>query len=205
MHRGETIRQWKLAPPPEQIIWTHDESGPLGKLPPHATQWLSRWRRELDLRADARGKAPWWRIFRTESAIATSPRVAWSDFGKSPRAAVLEANDPTVLLNSCYVAHCGDLTDAYTLAAILNSPVAAAWLNALAEPARGGYRRYLGWTVALMPVPTDWARARRLLAPLAERAMRGEIPGADALLDATLRAYRVHESEVEPLLLWNSR
>jgi len=205
LHRGETIRQWKLAHPPEQIIWTHDERGPLGKLPPHATQWLSRWRRDLELRTDARGKAPWWRIFRTESAIATSPRVAWSDFGKSPRAAVLEASDPTVLLNSCYVAHCGDLTDAYTLAAILNSPVVAAWLNALAEPARGGYHRYLGWTVALMPVPIDWPRARRLLAPLAERATRGEIPGADALLDATLRAYRVHETDVEPLLLWNSR
>jgi len=118
---------------------------------------------------------------------------------------VLEANDPTVLLNSCYVAHCNDLTDAYTLAAILNSPVVAAWLNALAEPARGGYRRYLGWTVALMPVPINWTRARRLLAPLAERAMRGEMPGADALLDATLRAYLVHERDVEPLLLWNSR
>ena len=205
LHRGETIRRWKLSPPPEQIIWTHDESGPIGKLPPQTTQWLSRWRRELELRTDARGKAPWWRIFRTESAIATSPRVAWADFGKSPRAAVVEANDPTVLLNSCYVAHCGDLTDAHTLAAILNSPVAAAWLNALAEPARGGYRRYLGWTVALMPVPIDWARARRLLAPLAERAMRGEIPGPDALLDATLRAYRVDEIDVVPLLLWNSR
>ena len=205
LHRGETIRRWRLAPPPEQIIWTHDENGPLRKLPPQATQWLSRWRRELELRTDARGKVPWWRIFRTESAIAKSPRVAWADFGKSPRAAVLEANDPTVLLNSCYVAHCNDLTDAYTLAALLNSPVVAAWLNALAEPARGGYRRYLGWTVALMPVPIDWARARRLLAPLAERAMRGEIPGADALLEATFRAYRVNESDVEPLLLWNSR
>jgi hypothetical protein len=205
LHRGETIRRWKLAPPPEQIIWTHNERGPLKKLPPRATQWLSRWRGELELRTDARGRAQWWRIFRTESAIATSPRVAWSDFGKSPRAAVLEANDPTVLLNSCYVAHCNDLIDAYTLAALLNSPVVAAWLNALAEPARGGYRRYLGWTVALMPVPIDWARARRFLGPLAERAVRGKIPGADALLDATLRAYRVHEIDVEPLLLWNSR
>jgi len=205
LHRGETIRRWKLASPPEQIIWTHDESGPLRKLPPRATQWLNRWRRELELRTDARGKGPWWRIFRTESAMTTSPRVAWSDFGKSPRAAVLEANDRTVLLNSCYVVHCNDPTDAFTLAAILNSPVVAAWLNALAEPARGGYRRYLGWTVALMPVPVDWMRARRLLAPLAKRAMQGEIPGADALLAATLRAYRVHERDVEPLLLWNSR
>ena len=205
VHRGESIRRWTLAPPPEQMIWTHDEHGPLSKLPPRATEWLSRWRRELDLRTDARGKSPWWRIFRTESANATSPRVAWSDFGKAPRAAVLEANDATVLLNSCYVAQCTDLADAHTLATLLNSPVVAAWLNALAEPARGGYRRYLGWTVALMPLPIDWPRARRILAPFAERATRGEMPGADELLDATLRAYRLLETDIEALLLWNSQ
>ena len=205
VHRGESIRRWKLAPPPEQMIWTHDQHGPLSQLPPQATEWLNRWRRELELRTDARGKSPWWRIFRTESASTTSPRVAWSDFGKAPRAAVLEANDPTVLLNSCYVAQCADLTDAYTLATLLNSPVVAAWLNALAEPARGGYRRYLGWTVALMPLPIDWPRARRILAPLAERAMTGAIPGADELLDATLRAYRLCETDIEALLLWNSQ
>jgi hypothetical protein len=87
----------------------------------------------------------------------------------------------------------------------LNSPVTAAWLNALAEPARGGYHRYLGWTVALLPLPSNWSRARRLLAPIAELATSGDAPGADALLDASLRAYGLRESEVEPLLLWNSQ
>jgi hypothetical protein len=187
------------------MIWTHDERGPLPKLPPRAAEWLNQWRHELELRTDARGRSPWWRIFRTESATPTSPRVAWSDFGKSPRAAAIEANDPTVLLNSCYVAHCTDHTDAYALVVLLNSPIVAAWLNAIAEPARGGYRRYLGWTVALMPVPVDWPRARRLLAPLAESAMSGQIPGADAVLEVALRAYRVSESDVEALLLWNNQ
>jgi hypothetical protein len=118
---------------------------------------------------------------------------------------VLHASDSTVLLNSCYVIRCDDLIDAYTLAALLNAPIVAAWLNALAEQARGGYHRYLGWTVALMPLPLDWPAARRLLAPLARLAISGDPPGADALLTASLRAYGLRESEVEPLLLWNGR
>jgi hypothetical protein len=203
LHRGESIHPWKLRPPPEQIVWTHDSLGPLARLPPHALHWLGRWKRELEARSDARVSARWWTVFRTESAASSSPRVAWSDFGRAPRAAVLHANDPTVLLNSCYVARCRDLADAYTLAALLNSPIVAAWLNALAEPARGGYRRYLGWTVSLMPLPTDWSAARDKLAPIAERAMSGSPPDADMLLAAVLKAYHLREADVEPLLLWN--
>lgn len=203
LHRGESIRPWKLRAPPEQIIWTHDDRGPLSRLPPHASQRLGKWRRELEARSDARGSGPWWTIFRTESAASSSPRVAWSDFGRRPRAAVLEAGDTTVLLNSCYVARCRDAGDAYTLAVLLNSPIAAAWLNALAEPARGGYRRYLGWTVSLLPLPTDWSSARDRLSPIAERAMSGSPPDADTLLAAVLKAYHLRERDVEPLLLWN--
>ena len=203
LHRGESIRPWKLRAPPERIIWTHDDRGPLSRLPQHAHHWLGKWKRELETRSDARDTSRWWTIFRTESAAASSPRVAWSDFGRAPRAAVLEANDPTVLLNSCYVARCRDIEDAYTLAALLNSPIIAAWLNALAEPARGGYRRYLGWTVSLMPLPADWSAARERLVPIAERAMSGSPPDADTLLAAVLKAYRLREYDVEPLLLWN--
>jgi len=203
LHRGESIRPWKLRAPPEQIIWTHDERGPLSRLPPHAAQWLGKWKRELEARSDARGSGPWWTLFRTESAASSSPRVAWSDFGRCPRAAVLEAGDTTVLLNSCYVARCRDDLDAYTLAVLLNSPIVAAWLNALAEPARGGYRRYLGWTVSQMPLPTDWSAARDKLAPIADRAINGAPPDADTLLAAVLKAYHLRERDVEPLLLWN--
>jgi methylase of polypeptide subunit release factors len=205
LHRGESIRAWSLAPPPERIIWTHDERGPLRELPPNARHWLSKWKWELERRSDSRAGSRWWAIFRSESADSSLPRVGWSDFGRSPRAAVLEAADPTVLLNSCYVVRCESLTDAQALATLLNSPVLAAWLNALAEPARGGYHRYLGWTVALMPVPADWCAARKILAPVAERAMRGAPPDSDTLLSAVLHAYRLDETDVEPLLLWNYR
>ena len=144
-------------------------------------------------------------MFRTESASSSSPRVVWSDFGRSPRAAVLDANDSSVFLNSCYVVRCDALADAHALAALLNSPIAAAWLNALAEPARGGYHRYLGWTVALLPLPSNWARAREILAPITERAIRAAPPGTDTLLAAVTDAYRLTAEDVEPLLLWDYR
>jgi len=171
-------------------------------LPPHAARWLARWRRALMQRADARHRARGWSLFRTESARFDLPRVVWCDVGREPRASVLEANDPRVPLNSCYVARCADACDAYAFAALLNAPLARAWLDALAEPARGGYHRYLGWTLSLLPVPTDWARARRILSPLAERAVR-ECPPSDVeLMEASLDAYGVRRSAVAPLVAW---
>jgi hypothetical protein len=108
-----------------------------------------------------------------------------------------------VPLNSCYVAICPSERDALALAAILNSALAEAWLSALAEPARGGYRRFLGWTMALLPIPRDWPRARDLLAPLAEGAMAQDAPESQVdLLEACLAAYRVRRQDVAPLLTW---
>jgi hypothetical protein len=144
----------------------------------------------------------WWSLFRTEAADCSRARVVWSDFGRRPRAALLGAGDNTVPLNSCYVVPCDDNVDALTLTTLLNSPVAAAWLNAVAEPARGGWHRYLAWTVALLPLPRDWPRARHILAPLAERALLGDAPTDDELYDAACAAYRVRRCDVAPLVAW---
>jgi len=170
-----------------------------------AVRWLAPWRRRLAARADLRGTRAWWSLFRTEGATASAPRVVWSDFGRSPRAAVIATGDPTVPLNSCYVLACPDLDDALALAALLNSRLAAAWLNAIAEPARGGWHRYLGWTMSLLPLPSDWARARSILAPLAERAACDSAPTDAELLDAVCRAYRLKHVDVAPLLAWEHR
>jgi hypothetical protein len=129
-------------------------------------------------------------------------RVIWSDIGKKPRAFVLEAGDRTVPLNSCYVARSPSRDDALTLAAILNSPLAAAWLAAIAEPARGGYQRFLGWTVARLPLPRDWAHAVKLLAPISQSAIDGAPPDRATLTDLTIRAYRMKAADVSPLLIW---
>ncbi|HUF26499.1 MAG TPA: DNA methyltransferase [Gemmatimonadaceae bacterium] len=203
--RGETLAAW-VARPTEHILWTHSKEGaPLDRLPPLAGRWLSSWRGRLAARADARGSARWWSLFRTDAAMCDRPRIVWGDFGKVPRAAVLPGGDPTVPLNSCYVVRCHDALDADALAALLNSPVAAAWLALLAEPARGGYKRYLGWTMARFPIPREWEHARATLAPLAWRARAGDVPSQHELAGAAVRAYRLRMPEIAPLLAWASR
>ncbi len=205
--RGETVRPWACNGDRERIVWPCDERGAaLRDLPPRARRWLAHYRHRLAARSDARGANSWWALFRTEGACYDVPRVAWADFGRRPRAVVLPAGDRTVPLNTCYVIRCADAGDAYTLAAILNSSAAAAWLHVLAEPARGGFRRYLGWTMARLPLPADWQRARRLLAPLVTRSETAGVPPAipDAvLLDGVLAAFGVDQRDVAPLLRWS--
>lgn len=190
-----------LTGPREYLVWPHDDRGqPRRSLPPLARQWLLPWQDALSARTDLHGRFPWWSVFRTEGAANGQPRVVSADFGLTPRATVLEPGEPHVALNSCYVVSCATSNDAYALATILNSSLAAAWLNSLAEPARGGYRRYLGWTLSLLPIPTDWSRARALLAPIGERAMRGDVSDEQEILNAVLDAYQLDRAHVHHIL-----
>lgn len=205
--RGEHLRAWTLAPHAGRaaIVWTHDARGtPVTELPPHARRWLTHWRRRLEQRTDGRG-ARWWALFRTEAARTDRPRVVWGDIGRAPRAVVLRAGDRTVPLNTCYVLRASTEDDAHAVAALLNSPLAAAWLGAIAEPARGGYRRFLGWTCARLPVPRDWPRARAVLAPMGRAGRDGAPPDDGALLRAACEAYGIAPSVVTPLLEWDRR
>jgi hypothetical protein len=204
--RGEAVTAWRLKPTTAAIVWTHAPNGaPLAALPDGAARWLAPSRRQLAARTDLRGSRAWWSLFRTEGATSSQHRVVWSDFGRRPRAAVIAAGDDTVPLNSCYVVHCAELDDALALAALLNSRLAAAWLNTIAEPARGGWHRYLGWTISLLPVPDDWSRARDILAPIAERGVEGMPPSELELLEAVCRAYHLKHANVAPLLVWEHR
>ena len=206
--RGESLQPWRVTRESrdERILWLHDATGaPVRTLPPLARHWLTPWRRRLLGRSDAAGHGPWWMLFRTDSARHDLPRVVWPDLGRAPRAVVLPAGDETVALNSCYVVRCPTLDDAHALAVLLNGPLAAAWLNAIAEPARGNFHRYLGWTTALLPIPRDWPRARTILAPIGARACDGTGVATPDLLDAALAAYRLEEIDCEPLLTWTAR
>jgi hypothetical protein len=201
--RGETLVAWGTTGPREYLVWPHgDDNLPRRELPPFAREWLLTFRDQLAARSDLHRRQPWWTVFRTESARCDKARVIWADLGLSPRAMAVEAGDRIVPLNSCYVAECPTFADARALTALLNSPLAAAWLNVLAEPARGGYRRYLGWTMSLLPIPARWHLARRVLAPLCERAMSGDIPTDAELLEAALDAYEVSLEDIDPLLTW---
>ena len=199
--RGEDITPWIVRGATDMaLVWPYDENGiVLKSLPPHLASWLAPWRRRLDGRADARSCHAWWRLYRTESADPSRPRVVWSDFGKSLRAAVIGRGDEAVAINSCYVLKCAGLKDAHALAAILNSPLTTAWLKLLAEPARGGYLRFLGWTMSLLPIPADWARTVSLMSALGSADTRGTDRD---LFTAHLSAMRLRESDVEPLMMW---
>jgi hypothetical protein len=202
--RGEQLRAWTIAPHDEVIVWTHDDRDrPLPQLPPLTRSWLAKWRPSLEARSDGRSIDRWWTLFRTEAARDDLPRIVWGDVGRAPRALVLPAGDRTVPLNSCYVARCRNLPDANAGAALLNSPLAQSWLNVLAEPARGGYHRYLGWTLALLTVPRDWRRARDILGPLGDAARNGRPPTDHELLDAALAAYGISRAAVAPLVAWS--
>lgn len=201
--RGEHVRQWVIPDIAERIVWTHDERGPLKVLPPQAANWLAQWRRDLELRADGRGRPRWWMLFRTEAASSTHARVVWSDIGKAPKAVVIPKGNNAVPLNTCYVARCRDEIDAHVLAVILNSKLASSWLELLAEPARGGYLRFMGWTMALLPLPKDWPKARRILAPVGTAAANGQFPSEEELMRVVLFAYGLTPGEVAPLIEWS--
>jgi len=203
--RGETLAAWRTTGRREYLVWPQcDNNFPRKELPPLARRWLLPFRDQLGGRSDLHGRMPWWTIFRTESARHERPRVIWADFGITPRAMVIEPGDPIAPLNSCYATSCKTLDDAHGLAALLNGPLVSAWLNVVAEPARGGYRRYLGWTVSLLPLPSDWGCAREHLAPLGARAMSGDVPSDDELLAAALHVYRLTLADIQPLLSWTS-
>ena len=203
--RGETLAAWRVTGQREYLVWPHcDNNSPRKELPPLARRWLLPFRDQLGGRSDLHGRLPWWTVFRTESARHEHARVIWADFGLIPRAMVIEPGDPIVPLNSCYAISCNTLDDAHGLAALLNGPLVSAWLNVVAEPARGGYRRYLGWTVSLLPLPSDWGCAREHLAPLGARAMSGDVLSNDELLAAALCAYRLTFADIQPLLSWTS-
>ncbi|MFN8580942.1 MAG: DNA methyltransferase [Gemmatimonadaceae bacterium] len=204
--RGDGVRAWRRDSRGDSIVFPHHVTGGvLAELPPGARAWLAPYRTRLLSRSDARGSRTWWSLFRLESAATQRARVVWADVARGPGAVVLLPGDPTVPLNSCYVLACRDVTDAHAFAAWLNSPLAASWLSAIAEPARGSYRRYMAWTVARLPIPRDWARARELLAPLGERASRGERVGPAELVEAAIRAFRVRASMMVELISWEIR
>jgi hypothetical protein len=186
-----------------RIVWTHGPDGaPLRTLPPATTRWLAQWRPRLQARRDARTRQPWWALHRTEAARFDGPRLAWADIGRNLRVQLLAPGDPTVPLNSCYVVRPPTLDDAHALLALLTSTVVAAWLDPLAEPARGGFRRFLGWTVAALPIPADWHAAVRMLAPLGRHLALGDAIPDDTLDTTVAHAYGLPLTTLQPLLDW---
>jgi hypothetical protein len=201
--RGEYLSTPGFESQRNQIIWPHDSKGqPLEILPPLARRWFLPYQRQLSDRSDLHNRRQWWSVFRVESAFSDRPRVIWADIGRRPRAMVAEAHTNLVPLNTCYAVQCPTTEDAHALAALLNGPLVAAWLDVIAEPALNAYRRYLGWTMALLPIPRDWSVARQ---PLAAIGASPQSNRDSDLMAAAVAAYRLTLSEIDPLLAWTGR
>ena len=165
--RGRDVAAWRCTPR-RYVLWTHGADGaPLARLSPELSELLALHEERLRLRADYRG-GPSWQLFRTGLGFAAH-RVVWPDLGRRLAAAV-PATD-IVPLNTVYGIATRDAADAAALAALFNS----CWLTALArlvaDPARGGFRRFNARVVRGLPVP---AAASLLWAELSRRGQRCE-------------------------------
>ncbi|NIN71260.1 MAG: hypothetical protein GTO46_04845 [Gemmatimonadetes bacterium] len=166
--RGEDLQAWRFSPG-RALLWTHDDEGyPLSKLPSATRNYLRRHEPALEKRVDLKPGQPFWTLFRTRPEKWTL-RVAWRDIAPEPGAAVvpprvpfLDGTAPLISLNTVYQIPAASDEDAHFLAAVLNSTVARAYLKAIAERATGGYFRFLGWTVALLPFPEEPDAAVRM-------------------------------------------
>jgi hypothetical protein len=200
--RGDQVRAWSAPESPMAIVVPCGNNGnALTTLPAPLARHFMPHQRTLLARTDLRPREPWWTLFRTELLESTGWRVIWADIGQTLRATILPPHAPAVPLNTCYGVRLHDPVDAHALAALLNAPTTTAWLSLVAEPARGGYHRFMGWTVLALPLP-DWQRARESLAPIAARARRGEPVSTESLHAATLDAYGIAHEQIAPLLTW---
>jgi len=206
---GEDVAAWRFRPS-RALLWPYDDQGRLlPKLPPAAHNHLIKHRTLLTRRTGLRPGQPYWSLFRVRPA-KWALRVAWRDIAPEPQAALippqvpfLEGTAPLVSLNTVYQLAAASGEDAHLLAAVLNSTVVRTYLRAIAERASGGYFRFLGWTVALLPFPErpDAAVAARCIA-ISQRAHAGgglDEAGRTALDAAVACLYGLSVRELDTL------
>lgn len=166
--RGRDLAPWR-ATSACAIVWPYDPSGALrASLPPAAARWIRTHRARLARRADYR-TGPLWTLFRVRAGLARH-RVVWADVARTAAAVALTHAAPdAVPLNTCYVSAAPDDESALAIAATLNSVWVRVLVHAVADEARGGYRRYNARAAGRAPVPPPGA-ARVRLATLARTA-----------------------------------
>ncbi|HEV8305118.1 MAG TPA: hypothetical protein VGQ25_09175 [Gemmatimonadales bacterium] len=176
--RGRDLGPWRCETR-RYVLWTHGPDGrPLARLPATLAAHLAPHLERLRRRADYRAGAPW-QLFRT--GLATAPhRVVWADLGRRLAAAVPDAD--VVPLNTVYGIATRDAADAVALSALFNSRWLTALARLVADPARGGFRRFNAGVVRALPIPTPASPAWTALAALGGGEGRG--PADDTVADA---------------------
>jgi hypothetical protein len=147
--RGRDIEVWHCHPR-RHLLWTYESDGtPFGHLPRELAERLAAHEARLRRRADYRNGPPW-QLFRTSLGFAAH-RVVWADLARRLAAAVPRPEQ--VPLNTVYGIATRDAADALALAALFNSRWLTALARLVADPARGGFRRFNARVIRGLPVP----------------------------------------------------
>jgi len=151
--RGRDIQAWHCRPR-RFVLWTHGGDGrPLTALPEEVSDHLAAHDDRLRRRSDYRGGSLW-QLFRTALGLARH-RVVWPDLHRRLAAAVPE---PAIVpLNTVYGIVTRGPADAAALAALFNSRWLTALARLVADPARGGFRRFNARVVRSLPIPPNGA------------------------------------------------
>jgi hypothetical protein len=182
--RGRDVTPWHAAPR-RHVLWTHGADGkPLDPLPHELARLLEPHFDRLRRRSDYRAGAPW-QLFRT--ALAYAPhRVVWPDLARRLTGAV--PSREVVPLNTVYGIATRTADDAHALAALFNSRWLSALARLVADPARGGFRRFNARVVRGLPLPPTTGPAWRALADQGRRGVTDDEAIADLYqLDAADR------------------
>lgn len=174
--RGRDIAAWRCKPR-RHLIWTHGaDAAPLAHLPRELAARFSGHADRLRRRSDYRDGPPW-QLFRTGLGFAAH-RVVWADLSR--RLAAVVPPPEAVPLNTVYGIATRDASDAAALAALFNTHWLTTLARLVADPARGGFRRFNARVVGGLPVPP----AESPVWPeLARRGERRE-PADDLIADA---------------------
>ena len=149
--RGRDVGAWRCLPR-RHVLWTHGPDGaPLTRLPTEAARRLATHEERLRRRADYKG-GPLWQLFRTGLGCAIH-RVVWADLGRRLGAVVPPAE--VVPLNTVYGIVTRTAADAAALAALFNCRWHSALARLVADPARGGFRRFNARVIGGLPIPPN--------------------------------------------------
>ena len=175
--RGRDIGAWRCTPR-RHVLWTHGSDGaPLTRLPTEAARRLATHEDRLRQRADYRGGPPW-QLFRTALGCAVH-RVVWADLGRRLGAVVPPAE--VVPLNTAYGIVTRTAADAAALAALFNCRWHSALARLVADPARGGFRRFNARVIGGLPIPLNDSAVWPELANCGARCEPADDLVADAL------------------------
>lgn len=136
-----------------RILWCYDEHGEvLKEIPPEIEGYFEANRTTLEERSDYDPRLPLWQVFRVRPDTC-APKIVWRDI--APELEAIEVPARAVPLNTVYYLPTQSEEEATELQRFLNSLPVKAFARAVAERARGGYRRHFAWVVKLIPVPKD--------------------------------------------------